>query len=151
MNTSLTRSAFGALVLAALGVASLGCAGVDESGELVGEVAQADITTGPVLVASPSTVAFGMIPRGRMSILSVELTNTGAASASSITVGYPPDPYRLMHNPPGYLAAGASSTLMQVAFTPSLVGTFSRTFTVNYRAPDETLQTLTIPLTGTAY
>jgi HYDIN/CFA65/VesB family protein len=148
MKTSLTRSVLGALALATLLVAPLGCAGVDESGEAVGEAVEALNT--PVLVANPSSLAFGTILHGTSSTLAVTLTNTGTVAASAITVALPPDPYRVIHDPPGNLPAGARSSLMQVAFAPSKLGTFSTTIVVNYHDEAGTLYTLNLPVTGTA-
>jgi hypothetical protein len=151
-RTGLIRSTLGAFALAALLVAPLGCGGVDESGELVGEAAEALNT--PVLVATPSPVAFGTITHGTTSTLSVTLRNTGDATASSITLAVPPDPYRAAHNPPGYLNTSTASNVMQITFAPRTTGSFSNTIVVTYRGPSGaglgTLYTLNIPVTGTA-
>ncbi len=72
--SGLARSALGALALATLLVAPLGCAGVDEQGEVVGEAAEALNT--PFLVATPSPLAFRTILQGTTSTLSVTLHNT---------------------------------------------------------------------------
>jgi HYDIN/CFA65/VesB family protein len=154
--TGLTRSTLGALALVTLLVAPLGCAGVDEEGELVGEVAQAAVPQ-PSLVNSPTTLAFGTIPVGTMSSLTVTLTNVGAGDASSINVAVPPDPYRVLHNPPTYLDAnGGSSNVMEVTFNPATTGSFSREIVLSYAGPASggatapPLYSLTIRATGTA-
>src|SRR5690242_13403930 len=123
------RSMLGAIGLAALFVAPLGCAGVGESGELVGEAVEALNT--PVLAASPSSLDFGTISHNSRGVtLTVTLTNNGDGDASSITAAVPPDPYHNVHNPPGFLEAGDSSNLMQVKFAPTTVGTFTGTAVV---------------------
>lgn len=150
MKNLLTRTLAGALALTTLLVAPVGCAGIDESGEPVTEVAEA--LNSPVLVATPSPLAFGTITHGTTLTLAVTLTNTGNAAASLITLAYPPDPYRTAHNPPGDLAAGASSDAMRITFAPTTVGSFSRTIVVTYYDPGGagTPRTLSIPVTGTA-
>ena len=147
------RSTLGALALAALLIAPPGCAGVDESGELVGDAVEALNT--PVLVASPSSINFGTISHTSPGVtVTVTLTNTGDGAASSITAALPPDPYRGTHNPPSNLPVGASSNLMQVTFAPTSAGTYTGTVVVSYRAPSGaslgTLYTLRIPVAGTA-
>lgn len=147
---ALNRSMLGALAMTTLLIGPLGCAGVDESGELVGEAAEALST--PVLVANPSSIDFGTISYRTASTVGVKLTNTGDATAIGITLFVPPDPCRIVHDPVGYLEAGASSNAMQIMFAPTTPGDYSGTFVVQYRgAGGETLSTLSIPYTGTAY
>lgn len=150
MKTSLARSVFGALALAALLVAPLGCAGVDENGEVVGEAAAALNT--PNLVASPVSLGFRTITHGSSSTATVTLFNTGDGAATHITLTLPPDPYIAAHNPPGDLAADHSSNAMQIEFAPTTAGTFTRTLTVTYydSTGAGTMHTLSIPVTGTA-
>ena len=147
--SGLVRSTLGALALAALLVAPLGCAGIDEEGELVGEAEEA--LSAPVLVSS-SLVDFGTIALGSVSTLNVTLTNTGSARASGITLAVPPDPYRTLRSPLTDLGVEATSDAMQIAFAPTSAGPFSRTLVVTYRsaADGEKLSTLSIPVTGTA-
>ncbi|MEP7125286.1 MAG: choice-of-anchor D domain-containing protein [Byssovorax sp.] len=151
-KSALLRSMLGSLALAALLVAPLGCAGIGEPEEFVGEAAEALNT--PVLVASPSSLNFGTISHNSRGVtLTVTLTNNGDGPASSISVAVPPDPYRVTHNPPSDLTAGSSSNLMEITFAPTSVGTFSGTLVVSYRGPSGaglgTLYTLNIPYTGT--
>jgi hypothetical protein len=148
----LIRSTLGALGLVTLLVAPLGCAGVDEEGELVGEAAQA--LEEPLLVASSSTLDFGTIVQGADVTLGVTLTNTGAGDASFVTLAVPPDPYRTAHNPPTYLGPGEASSVTEITFAPTTIGTFARDIDVTYRGPSGltpgVLHTLTIHVTGTA-
>ena len=148
----LVRSTLGALGLVTLLAAPLGCAGIDEDGELVGEAAQA--LEEPLLVASSSTLDFGTIAHGSDVTLGVTLTNTGAGDASFVTLAVPPDPYRTAHNPPTYLEAGITTSVTQITFAPSAIGTFARDINVTYRGPSGltpgVLHTLTIHVTGTA-
>ena len=150
--TGFVRSTLGALGLVTLLAAPLGCAGVDEEGELVGEAAQA--LEQPLLVADSTTLDFGTIVQGADVTLAVTLTNTGAGDASSITLAVPPDPYRTAHNPPTYLGAGNSSIATEITFAPTAIGTFARDIEVTYRGPSGltpgVLHTLTLHVTGTA-
>jgi hypothetical protein len=142
----------GPLALTALLIAPLGCAGVDESGENVGDAVEALNT--PVLVATPSSLNYGSNPvNSRWITYSVTLTNTGDGTASNISVALPPDPYRVTHNPPDDLVANGSSNAMQITFAPTAAGTYARTITVLYYNPGGTgtPHTLSIPVTGTAY
>lgn len=148
MKTSLTRSVLGALALATLLAAPLGCAGVDEQGEPVGEAVEAINT--PFLTATPSSLAFRPIVHGTTATLTVSLNNTGTGDASGITLAIPPDPYRAAHNPPGYLTAGTSSNLMQITFAPVTAGSFSTTLVVTYHDAAGTPYTLNIPVSGSA-
>ena len=151
MISGLTRSTLGALALVTLLVAPLGCAGVDEEGELVGEVAQAAVPQ-PEIVNSPTQIAFGTIPRGTESTLNVALTNIGVGDASVIDLAVPPDPYRVLHNPPTYLSANEGSNVMQLTFAPTTIGSFSRDIVLSYRGPGDlsvgALHTLTIRVSG---
>ena len=151
-TTGLFRSTLGAFALATLLVAPLGCAGVDEEGEAVGEAAQAVGVS--QLSIGTSRVAFGTIASGATVTLPITLTNTGLADADFITLAVPPDPYRTAHNPPMFLGGGLSSSLMQVTFAPTTTGAFERDLTVTYRDYDPLgpgpLRTLTIRVTGTA-
>lgn len=147
----LIRSTLGALGLVTLLAAPLGCAGVDEEGDL-GEAAQA--LEEPLLVAGSSTLDFGTIAHGADVTLAVTLTNTGAGDATFITLAVPPDPYRTAHNPPTYLGAGNSSSTTEITFAPTAIGTFARDIDVTYRGPGDltpgVLHTLTLHVTGTA-
>ena len=147
--SGLIRSTLGALALAALLVAPLGCAGVDEDGELVDEAAEA--LSAPLLVSS-SSVDFGTVAIGSVSMLNVKLTNIGGVRAGGIKLDVPPDPYRTLHSPVTDLASEASSEVMAISFAPTAAGAFSRTLVVTYRdaAAGEKLYTLSIPVTGTA-
>ena len=147
--SGLIRSTLGSLALAALLVAPLGCAGVDERGELVDEAAEA--LSAPLLVSS-SSVDFGAVAIGSVSMLSVKLTNIGGARATGITLAVPPDPYRTLRSPLTDLGAEATSDAMAISFAPTAAGSFSRTLVVTYRdaAAGEKLYTLSIPVTGTA-
>lgn len=148
--SGLIRSTLGALALAALLVAPLGCAGVDEEGEIVDEAAEA--LSAPLLVSS-SAVDFGAVAIGSTSMLNVKLTNIGGARATGITLAVPPDPYRTLHSPSTDLGIEASSDEMAITFAPITAGAFSRTLVVTYRdaaAGGEKLYTLSIPVTGTA-
>jgi hypothetical protein len=149
--SGLVRSTFGALALAALLVAPVGCAGIDEEGELVGEAAEA--LSAPVLISS-SLVDFGTIALGSVSTLNVTLTNAGDARATGITLAVPPDPYRTVRSPLTELGVDATSKVMAIAFSPKAAGAFSSTLVVTYRdasdSSGEKLYTLSIPVTGTA-
>lgn len=147
--SGLIRSTLGALALAALLVAPLGCAQVDEEGELVDEAAEA--LSAPLLI-STSSVDFGTVALGSVSTLNVRLTNVGGVRASGITLAVPPDPYRTLRSPLTDLDVEATSDAMQIAFAPTSAGPFSRTLVVTYRsaAGGEKLSTLSIPVTGTA-
>jgi hypothetical protein len=149
--SGLVRSTLGALALAALLVAPLGCAGVDEEGELVGEAEEA--LSAPVLVSN-SLLDFGTIDLGSVSTRNVTLTNTGDARASGITLAVPPDPYRTVRSPLTELGVNATSKEMAIAFAPKTVGSFSSTLVVTYHdasdSSGEKLYTLSIPVTGTA-
>lgn len=149
--SGLIRSMLGGLALAVLLVAPLGCAGVDEEGELVGEAAEA--LSAPALVSS-TLLDFGTIDRGAVSTLNVTLTNTGGARAGGINLDVPPDPYRAVRSPVTELGIEASSKVMAIAFAPQTAGIFSSTLVVTYRdAADSSgkkLYTLSIPVTGTA-
>ncbi|MFS8067916.1 MAG: hypothetical protein ACMG6S_16255, partial [Byssovorax sp.] len=131
--------------------APLGCAGVDEEGELVGEAAEA--LSAPALV-SASLVDFGTLTLGSVSTLNVTLTNTGDARAIGINLDVPPDPYRTVRSPLTELGVDTSSKVMAIAFAPKTAGVFSSTLVVTYRdAADSSggkLYTLSIPVTGTA-
>ena len=148
MKTSLTRSVLGALALATLLVAPLGCAGVDEQGEAVAEAVEALNT--PFLVATPSSLAFRPIVHGTSQTITVSLNNTGTGDASGITLAVPPDPCRAAHNPPTYLTAGTASNLMQITFAPVTAGSFSGTLVVTYHDAAGTPYTLNIPFSGSA-
>lgn len=144
--SGLIRSTFGALVLAAL-LAPVGCAEVDEKGELVSETAEA--LCAPLL--SASSVNFGTVARGAASTLSVKLTNKGNARASEITLAVPPDPYRTAQSPLLELGIGASSDAMQITFAPTAAGVFSNTLILTYTDasdPSGQLYTLEIPVNG---
>ncbi len=147
----LIRATLGALALAALLVAPLGCAGVDEEGELVGEAAET--FSAPALVSS-SLVDFGTIERGAVSTLDVTLTNTGGVRAGGINLDVPPDPYRTVRSPVTELGVDASSKVMAIAFAPKTAGVFSSTLVVTYRdaadSSGEKLYKLSIRVTGTA-
>jgi hypothetical protein len=149
--SGLIRSTLGGLALAALLVAPLGCAGIDEEGELIGEAEEA--LSAPVLVSS-SLVDFGTIALGSISTLNVTLTNTGSARASGITLAVPPDPYRTVRSPLADLGVEGTSKVMAIAFAPKTAGAFSSTLVVTYRdaadSAGEKLYTLSIPVTGTA-
>lgn len=147
--SGLIRSTLGGLALAALLVAPLGCAGVDEQGELVDEAAEA--LSAPLLV-SASPVDFGTVALGSFSALNVKLTNIGDTRVSGITLAVPPDPYRTLRSPLTDLGVDASSDAMQIAFAPTAAGPFSRTLVVTYNdaAAPEKVYTLSIPVTGTA-
>jgi len=153
--TGLFRSTLGAFALATLLVAPLGCAGVDEEGELVSETAQAVGVS--QLSISTSRIAFGTILSGASVTLPITLTNTGLADAEFINLTVPPDPYRVVHNPPTYLDAGLSSSLTQITFAPTSRGAYERDLTFTYRdaAPPGSpvpppLRTLIVRVTGTA-
>lgn len=146
MKSSLARSVLGALALATLLVAPLGCAGVDEQGEPLGEAVEAINT--PFLVATPSPLAFRTIAHGTTQTLSVTLQNTGTGDANSITLAVPPDPYRVAHNPPGFIYASTSSSVMQITFAPQAAGSFPTTLVVTYHDVAGTAYTLNIPVTG---
>jgi hypothetical protein len=148
MKSSLARSVLGALALATLLVAPLGCAEVDAQGEAVGEAVEA--INSPFLVASPSPLAFGTILHASSTTLTVTLRNTGTGAATDIVLALPPDPYRSAHNPPGDIPAGAASSLMQITFAPRIAGSYPRTLTVTYHDAAGTLYTLNIPVTGSA-
>lgn len=148
MKTSLVRSMLGALALATLLVAPLGCAGVDEQGEPVAEAVEALDT--PFLVASPSSLAFRTIAHGTSQTITVTLNNTGAGNAVSVTLAVPPDPYRATHNPPGFIYAHTSSNLMQITFAPVTAGSYSGTVVVTYEDTLGTPYTLNIPVSGSA-
>ncbi len=146
--SGLIRSALGALALAALLAGPIGCAEVDENGELVGETAEA--LSAPLL--SASSVNFGTVTRGSASTLSVKLSNSGCARASGITLAVPPDPYRTARSPITELGIDAMSDAMQITFAPTAAGTYSNTLVVTYTdASDPTgkVYTLNIPVTGT--
>ena len=149
--SGLIRSTLASLALAAFLVAPLGCAAVDEEGDLVGEAAEA--LSAPALVSSAS-VDFGAITIGSVSTLNLKLTNVGSARASGITLAVPPDPYRTVRSPLTDLAVETSSDAMAIAFTPKTAGSFSSTLVVTYRdagnASSEKLYRLAIPVTGTA-
>ncbi len=146
-KTTLIRCMLGALAVATLLVAPLGCASVDESGEAVGEVVEA--LNAPALAATPSPVAFGSIAHGTTLTLAVTLNNTGDAKAISITAAYPPDTYRSAHSPPMFLDAGTSSNVMQITFAPTRTGLYSSTIVVTYKNIVGLTYTLNIPVTGT--
>lgn len=147
--SGLIRSTLGSFALAALLLAPVGCAEVDEKGELVGETAEA--LSAPLLGASP--VNFGTITRGAASTLGVKLTNRGDVRVGEITLAVPPDPYRTAHNPLPELGIGASSDAMQITFAPTAAGPFSSTLVVTYTDasdPAEKIYTLEIPVSGFA-
>lgn len=152
-TTGMLRSTFGALSLVALLVGPLGCAGVVEEGENVGEAEQA--LRFSHLSASPSSLNFGTMASGADRTVTVTLTNIGELDADFITLAVPPDPYRTYHNPPDDLVASGSSNLTQITFAPTAAGTFADSVVITYRdyspLTPGTLRTLTIPVTGTAY
>ena len=148
----LLRSTLGALALATLLVAPLGCAEIDEEGEVVGEAAQAVGVS--QLSISTSRIAFGTIASGTTLTIPITLNNTGLQDAGYITLDVPPDPYRTFHNPPGDIVAGGSSSLTEITFAPLTTGTFERDLEFTYRDSDPLgpgpLRTLIVRVTGTA-
>ncbi|APR78062.1 Hypothetical protein A7982_03409 [Minicystis rosea] len=152
MTTAMIRSALGALSLVALLVGPVGCAEVDEEGGPVGEAAQA--VRFSHLSASPSPINFGTIASGADKTLTITLTNIGELDASNIELDVPPDPYRVFHNPPGYLVADGSSIETQITFAPTSTGVFANNIVFWYRDANPlspgTLRSLTVPVTGTA-
>ena len=147
IKSALIRSTFGALALAAMLVASAGCAGIDGQGEAVGEAAEA--LNAPLLTTSPATVDFGTIAHGTVAYLPVTLTHTGDITAYGISA-IPPDPYRVSHSPPTDLDVNASSSVMEISFGSTTVGTFSGTAVVTYHDAAGAPYTLSIPVTGIA-
>lgn len=152
-TTKMLRSTFGALSLVALLVGPLGCAGVVEEGENVGEAEQAIRFSH--LSASPTSLNFGTMAIGTQRTLTVTLSDIGEIDACNITLAVPPDPYRTYHNPPTCIGSGLSSNLTEITFAPETAGTFADSVVISYRDYDPlapgTLRSLTVPVTGTAY
>lgn len=145
IKSALIRSTLGAFALTALLCTSVGCAGGEEPGEAVGEVAEA--LNEPLLVAA-SSVDFGTIAHGTVVYATVTLTNTGDVTAYGLSA-IPPDPYRVAHAPPSDIVASASSNVMEISFGSNTVGSFSGTVVVTYHAATGAPYTLSIPVTGT--
>jgi hypothetical protein len=101
--------------------------------------------SGPVLAASPTSVAFGSETDGSTSAAqSVKITNTGTAAASISSVSTAA-PFAETNTCGSSVAAGASCTA-SVTFTPTSAQAYTGTLTVASNAIDSSLP---VGLTGT--
>ena len=142
-----------------LGALALGCASAAEPGsEDVQHTAEA--LTAPLLVATPTAVDFGRVPRGSTGQITVTIANRSATPAINIVPPdpyyppdpfLPPDPYRVARNPPSDLPAYQSGAMILSFTAPRAAGPSSGTIVIGYQDAAGASYTLRVPVQGTSY
>ncbi len=97
------------------------------------------------LAASPSPLAFGTIPTGAKSTLSVNIRNTGTTASTITSTRLPAAPFTVALPATGTVIAAGASLAASVTYSPTTAGTNSSSFTIT-----GSTGAVTVTVTGSA-
>jgi len=99
-----------------------------------------------VLTAGSSSLAFGNVPMGTTSALTVTITNTGTAAANISQATIAGTGFSVLGNPPSGSIGVGQGVMVQIQFAPQASGAASGSFTL---ASDASNSPMSITLSGT--
>jgi hypothetical protein len=102
----------------------------------------------PAVGVSATSLAFGSVYTGSSSTLSVTLTSTGTAAVAITGVSVSGTGFSLASNACSSSLPPSAQCLIQVAFSPATVASFTGTLVISHNAAGSPLS---IPLTGTGF